>query len=191
MAQDPVPLHAPLQPAKAEPAHGLAVSVTDVPPTSIWVQLRAQLMPAAALVTVPAPGPFFLIDSFTEAAAVADPLTPRETVSPPAVNLALPANAPAAVGRNRTVTARLAPAPSEKEAADVTLKGAPALTATEVLAPLVFCTVKVRSAVPPIVTLPKLLLPDGVTARVGWATPVAAPEHALSLPLVSTAVRRT
>ena len=30
--QGPVPMHAPLQPVKAEPAAGVAVSVTTVPP---------------------------------------------------------------------------------------------------------------------------------------------------------------
>jgi hypothetical protein len=54
---------------------------------------------------------------------------------------------------------------------------------------LVFCTVKVRSTVLPIGTLPKLVV-EGVTRKSGWATPLAAPEHALSLPELSTAVTR-
>jgi len=56
---------------------------------------------------------------------------------------------------------------------------------------LVFCTVKVRSAVLPIVTLPKLVAVEGVTLKSGWATPLVDPEHALSFPEVSTAVTRT
>ena len=55
---------------------------------------------------------------------------------------------------------------------------------------LVFCTVKVRSAVLPIVTLPKLVVVEGVTLKSGWATPLAESEHALSFPEVSTAVTR-
>jgi hypothetical protein len=55
---------------------------------------------------------------------------------------------------------------------------------------LVFCTVKVRSAVLPTATLPKLVVVDGVTLKSGSATPLAEPEHALSLPSVSTAVTR-
>ncbi len=54
---------------------------------------------------------------------------------------------------------------------------------------LVFCTVKVRSAVLPIGTLPKVVV-GGVTPKSEWATPLAVPEHALSLPEVSTAVTR-
>ena len=58
------------------------------------------------------------------------------------------------------------------------------------LALLVFCTVKVRSTVLLTVTLPKLVVADGVTLKSGWATPVAELEHALSLLLMSTAVTR-
>jgi hypothetical protein len=54
----------------------------------------------------------------------------------------------------------------------------------------VFATVKVRSTVLPIATLPKVVVPDGVTLKSGSATPVAVPEHALSFPDVSTAVTR-
>jgi len=71
------------------------------------------------------------------------------------------------------------------------LNGGPTPAAPERLAPLVFCTVKVRSTVPPVVTLPKLVVVAGVTLKSGWATPLAEPEHALSLPAVSTAVTRT
>jgi len=55
---------------------------------------------------------------------------------------------------------------------------------------LVFVTVKVRSAVLPIATLPKLVVVEGLTVRSGWATPLADGEHALSFPEVSTAVTR-
>jgi hypothetical protein len=188
--QAALPLHAPLQRTKTEPAAGWAVSVTAVPPVIFALQVGEQAMPAGVLVTVPAP--VLVIDSLTEvAAAAAEPLTPRETVSPAAAKVTLAAKLPAVVGRKRTVTARLAPAPSEKDAPEVMLNGAPTLAVTARLAGLVFRTVKVRSAVPLIVTLPKLLLAEGVTSRAGCATPLAALEHALSLPLVSTAVTRT
>jgi hypothetical protein len=55
---------------------------------------------------------------------------------------------------------------------------------------IVFSTVNVWSAVPPIETLPKLVVLEGVTLKSGWATPLADPEHALSFPEVSTAVTR-
>ena len=54
-----------------------------------------------------------------------------------------------------------------------------------------FCTVKVPSTAPLTVTLPKLVVAVGVTSKSGWATPLAELEHALSLPLLSTAVMRT
>jgi hypothetical protein len=60
----------------------------------------------------------------------------------------------------------------------------------ERLVVLVFCTVKVWSAVLPTATLPKLVVVEGVTLRSGWATPLAEPEHALSFPELSTAVTR-
>jgi hypothetical protein len=70
------------------------------------------------------------------------------------------------------------------------LYGAPMLAAPEMLAPLVFCTVKLRSAVLPVAMLPKLVGVEGVTLKSGWATPLVAAEHALSFPELSTAVTR-
>ena len=70
------------------------------------------------------------------------------------------------------------------------LNGAPTLAAPEMLALLVFCTVKVRSTVPLTVTLPKLVVAVGVTSRSPCATPLAELEHALSLPAKSTALMR-
>jgi len=42
----------------------------------------------------------------------------------------------------------------------------------------------------PVVRLPKFVVVDGVTLKSGLGTPLAAPEHALSLPAVSIAVTR-
>ena|SRR6185436_16284582 len=64
------------------------------------------------------------------------------------------------------------------------------LAVPERLAVLVFCTVKVRSTVPPTATLPKLVVAEGVTPKSAWATPLAVAEQALSLPEASTAVTR-
>ena len=64
------------------------------------------------------------------------------------------------------------------------------LAVPEMLAPLVFWTVKVRSAVLPVATLPKFVVVEGVTLKSGWATPLADAEHALSFPELSTAVTR-
>jgi hypothetical protein len=49
--------HAPLQPAKREPAVGVAVKVTLVPIENTAAQLAPQSMPARSLVTVPLPVP--------------------------------------------------------------------------------------------------------------------------------------
>ena len=50
----------PLQPMKFEPALAAAVSVTIVPETNGAVHVAPQVMPAGALVTVPAPVPDFV-----------------------------------------------------------------------------------------------------------------------------------
>jgi len=104
-AQVPVPLQAPLQPAKVEPDAAAAVSVNWVPTATVSVQSAPHAIPAGELVTVPVPVPFLVTVSVTgTGAAVAEPLTPRETVSPPTVKFTLPAKLPTVVGANRTVT---------------------------------------------------------------------------------------
>ena len=56
--QVPVPVHPPpLQPLKIEPAAGVAVSVTAVPPAKLAAQFAPQVIPAGELVTVPLPVP--------------------------------------------------------------------------------------------------------------------------------------
>lgn len=56
--QVPVPVQAPLQPAKTEPgAAGDAVRVTDEPLLNDAEQVAPQLIPAGELVTVPEPVP--------------------------------------------------------------------------------------------------------------------------------------
>jgi hypothetical protein len=64
------------------------------------------------------------------------------------------------------------------------------LAVPEMLAPLRFCTVKVRSTVLPVVVLPKFVVAVGVTLKSAWATPLAAALQALSFPALSTAVIR-
>ena len=104
-AQVPVPEQPPpLQPAKVEPAAGAAVRVTAVAGVKDCEQLAPQLIPAGVLVTVPVPVPLLVTDSVKVVPPVADPLTAREMLSPLAVKFTFPANVPAAVGANRTVT---------------------------------------------------------------------------------------
>src|SRR5881296_3542383 len=59
--QVPVPEQPPpLQPVKVEPAAGVAVKVTAVPPANAAEHVGPQEMPAGALVTVPVPVPLGL-----------------------------------------------------------------------------------------------------------------------------------
>ena len=59
--QVPVPEQPPpLQPVNAEPAAGVAVSVTTVPSLNDAAQVAPQLIPAGELVTVPEPVPVFV-----------------------------------------------------------------------------------------------------------------------------------
>jgi hypothetical protein len=55
--QVPVPSHGALHPVNVEPVAGVAVNVTCVPPAKFAEQVGIQLIPAGALVTVPAPLP--------------------------------------------------------------------------------------------------------------------------------------
>jgi hypothetical protein len=68
-----VPLQAPVQPVKVEPAAVAAVSVTDVPLATLNEQVAPQVMPAGVLVTVPLPVP--------EAATVSSALTVKTAVA--------------------------------------------------------------------------------------------------------------
>ena len=58
--QLPVPLHAPVQPAKFELASGEAVSVTEVPELYASAQSEPQLIPAGVDNIVPVPVPAFV-----------------------------------------------------------------------------------------------------------------------------------
>jgi len=68
----PVPLHAPLQPAKVEFAAGVAVSVTVLPELNVAWHVVPQLMPDGSLVTVPLPVPERLRSNKGELENVAD-----------------------------------------------------------------------------------------------------------------------
>lgn len=77
----PVPLHAPLQPANAEPLLAAALSVTDVPLAKFEVHALPQLIPPGDEVTVPAPEPIFVTLSGNDVAVLLNvAVTERATV---------------------------------------------------------------------------------------------------------------
>jgi len=129
---------------------------------------------------------------FVSAAVVPMPVTSRDCVSPFAVKLTLVLAAAVLVGVNRTVTAAVAPVPrSVKGLPESMLKGAGTEAVPVVVPVWVLCTVKVRVAELPMVTVPKLTGPVGATSELTSATALATAEHALSFPSVSTAVTET
>ena len=121
------------------------------------------------------------------------PVTIREIVPPLAVKFTLVAVVRGKVGVKRTVTVWVAPVPTRLNGLpDTILNGAEADAAPETVPPAVFCTVNVRSAKPPRITVPKLTMPVGLTANSNRATALSTGlAQALSLPLVSTAVTET
>lgn len=60
--QVPVPVQAPLHPAKVDPADAAAVRVTTVPLVKLALQVLGQVMPAGLLLTDPAPVPASVTD---------------------------------------------------------------------------------------------------------------------------------
>lgn len=67
----PVPVHAPVHPAKTELVPALAVNVTVVPAAKLALHVCPQFIPAGALVTVPVPLPESVTVSWTLAGGAA------------------------------------------------------------------------------------------------------------------------
>ena len=86
--QVPVPLQAPLQPAKVEPVDAAAVSVTTVPLVKLALQALGQLIPLGLLLTVPDPVPANVTES-AKAGAVTVTVTEVEDVIAPEVPVTL------------------------------------------------------------------------------------------------------
>jgi hypothetical protein len=191
--QAPVPEQLPLQPVKVAVADGVAVSVTTVLLVNEAEHVVPQEIPAGLLVTVPVPVPArdtVKVEDVEVPTPV--PVASRESVSPSAVKLTLVLAAAALVGVKRTVTVWVAPVPVRVKGLPETMLNGAATEAVPVTVPLRMpWTVKVCVAELPIVTLPKLTVAVGVTAKPACATALAAGEHALSMPPVSTAVTDT
>jgi hypothetical protein len=79
----PVPVQAPVHPAKVQPDAGVAVSDTAVPPVKPAEQICPQLIPAGRLTTEPLPD-LFTVNMFA-ADAVNDAVTVQFAVAGPVV----------------------------------------------------------------------------------------------------------
>ena len=102
-------------------------------------------------------------------------------MSSSSVKLIFPVKPAAAVGEKRTVTSRVAPGATVKEAPDTIVNGAePATLRDRFLFPT-FVTVKTRSTAVPTEIEPKSIR-LGVTVKSVRAAPVASGEQSLSNP---------
>jgi len=190
--QVPVPEQPPpLQPLKVEPVAAAAVRVTIVPVAYDAEHVVPQVMPVGELVTVPLPAPAFETVRVDPVDAPV-PVTSLGKVSPSAVKLTLVLATAVLVGVKRTVTVAVAPEPTRVKGLPETMLNGAATDAVPVTVPVrVLVTVKVWLAELPMLTLPKFVVPAGVTPIEGWATALAAAEQELSLPAVSMAVMAT
>ena len=118
--QAPVPVHAPLHPAKVDPLAATCVNVTIVPLAKLATHAVPQLIPAGALVTVPVPVPAFV--------------TVNETLVP-VLNVAVTATSAAAIGTVHVggVVCGLAGTQFALNAASVDPTAAVAVNVTELL----------------------------------------------------------
>jgi len=134
----------------------------------------------------------FAVRFVSVAAPVPVPDAVCEIVSPSAVMTTFAVAVATVVGLKRTVTVWVAFKPTRLNGLpETTLKGAGTDTVPETVPPTMFCTVKVLSANAPKATPPKFMRPPGLTTKLLRAAAAAAVEHALSLPLRSTAVTAT
>src|SRR6195952_3577163 len=185
-----VPLQAPLQPVKLEPAAATAVSVTDAPLTKLNWHVTPQSMPAGLLVTEPLPVPPFATVSCTGRSvnvAVTDLATDIDTLQ-----VAVPLQAPLQPVKLEPAAATavsVTDAPLTKLNWHVAPQSIPAgLLVTEPLPVPPFATVSctgrsVNVAVTDLAT-------DSETMQV--AVPLQAPDQPVKLePAAATAVRVT
>jgi hypothetical protein len=92
--QAPVPVHAPFQPVNVEPAAGVAVKVTAVPPVKDARQVVPQEIPAGALVTVPPPVPDLVTVSEKDDVGAVNVAVTEVTLPIATVHVPVPAQPP-------------------------------------------------------------------------------------------------
>ena len=120
------------------------------------------------------------------------PDTTRETVSPLEVKVTFAVAVAVVVGVKRTVTVWVVFIPTTVNGLpDTMLNGAGTDAVPDTVPPTAFCTVKVWFAVLPRFTLPKFIVPVGLTENVIRVAALVTGEHALSIPPESTAVTAT
>jgi hypothetical protein len=163
--------------------HVTCVTPTDAVPPSVSVELlvaKVGFVVGVVMVTVGALVPTPLPD------------TTRETVSPFDVKVTFAVEVAVVVGRKRTVTVWVVFSPARvKGLPDTMLNGAETEAVPDTVPPAMFFTVKVRSTEVPRLTLPKFVVPVGLTSKVLRAWALTADVQALSMPAASLAVIAT
>jgi hypothetical protein len=178
-----VPVAVPLPPRSLTHVTCVTPTASDAVPPSVSVELlvaKIEFVVGVVMVTVGAP--------------VSTPLpdTTRETVSPFDVKVTFAVEVTVVVGLKRTVTVLVVFSPTMvKGLPDTMLYGAETEAVPDTVPPTMFCTVKVRSAEAPRFTLPKFVVPVGLTAKMLRAVALTADVQALSMPPASTAVIAT
>jgi hypothetical protein len=120
------------------------------------------------------------------------PVATRETVSPFDVKVTFAVVVTVVVGLKRTVTVWVVFSPTRvKGLPDTMLNGAETEAVPDTVPPAMFFTVKVRSTEVPRLTLPKFVVPVGLTSKVLRAWALTADVQALSMPAASLAVIAT
>jgi hypothetical protein len=178
-----VPVAVPLPPRLLTHVTCVTPPASDAVPPSVSVELlvvKAGFVVGVVMVTVGAP--------------VSTPLpdTTRETVSPFDVKVTFAVEVTVVVGRKRTVTVWVVFSPTRvKGLPDTMLYGADTEAVPDTVPPTMFCTVKVRSTEVSRFTLPKFVVPVGLTEEALRATALTAGVQALCMPPASTAVSAT
>jgi hypothetical protein len=163
----PVPLQAPPQPVKLEPAAAVAVKVTVVPCVNEAAQVAPQSIPAGELVTVPAPEPAF------------------ETVSVWSTRAK-----PAVTARSWSIVTVQVPVPLQAPPQPVKLELAPAVAVSVTIVPCVNSAAQVAPQSIPageLVTVPEPV-PDFDTVSVWTRSKVALTARSWSIVTVQVPV---
>jgi len=184
--QPVVPLAVPEPPRLLAQVTWVTPTLSDAVPCSVREEL-------AVVYGGPDVGDVIAIVGFVVSAVPTPrPVTTPLMVPPFAVKLRVALTVVVVVGVKRTFTGCVVPVPViENGLPDTIVNGRGTDALPETVPPEVFDTVYVCSTKLPRFTLPKFTEPPGLTAKSLRATALAAGEHGLWLPLVSTALTDT